>query len=407
MPLFDYSGQSQTGATFSGTLEAESQHEAAETLAGMGLRVMSLRPVQRRSYVAPLSLDDFLFFNEQLAAMTKASVPLQEGLRQLAGDVGSRKLKRVLLELAEDLEAGTPLELALEKLHSRFPTQYSGVVRAGLKSGDLGGVLYGLTAHLRLKSEFRRALMELGVYPLMTMLVAFGVLAFLMRVVVPQLELTILDITGWGYLPYEERLERLPAFSCLVFKISHVWPKIELAAGGVLLGIGLLSVFASLQSGRRFREFLLRRIPGVAQVYWSSVLARFAHTSALAAFSGTPLPELIAAGGESSGSTALAETTRRVAGKISAGLSLEESTHGQNEIPGLWTCVVSATASRGELPAALEELARMYELRAKQWNGIVRVMLGPVLLLGVGLILGTVIVGLLMPLINLLQGLTS
>ncbi len=115
MPLFDYTGQLQSGATFQGTLEAESQQHADATLADMGVRVRSLRRAKRTSYVAPLSLDDFLFFNEQIAAMTNAGVPLQDGLRQLGADVGSGKLKRLLLELADDLTAGTRLEQALAR----------------------------------------------------------------------------------------------------------------------------------------------------------------------------------------------------------------------------------------------------------------------------------------------------
>ena len=407
MRLFDYAGQLQSGATFQGTLEAESQQHAGATLAEMGVRVISLRPVKQASYVAPLSLDDFLFFNEQIATMTKAGVPLQEGLRQLAADVGSRKLKRLLLELADDLAAGTPLEQALAKLQSRFPTQYAGVVQAGLKSGDLGGTLYGLAAHLRLKSDLRRALVELGVYPLLVLLFAFAVLSFLMRVVVPQLELMVADMLGsYGWSPHS-RPPSVPRSTWWIFETARAWSTVEIVLICVLAAVGLFVVGTCLPGGRRVREWLLRRIPGIARVYWSSVLARFTHTSALAAFSGTPLPELIAASGAASGSVSLARTTRAVAGKLSEGVSLDEATGGQRDIPALWTCVVSVTAARGELPAALEELARTYELRARQWAGVVRVICGPVLLVGVGMFLGTVIVGLLLPMVHLIQGLTS
>jgi len=155
------------------------------------------------------------------------------------------------------------------------------------------------------------------------------------------------------------------------------------------------------------REWILRRIPGIAQVYWSSVLARFTHTSALAAFSGTPLPELIATSGAASGSVSLMKTTRRVSEELSRGVSLEEAARDEPDIPALWTCVVSVTAPRGELPAALEELARTYELRARQWAGTVRIIFGPLLLLVVGLMLGLVIVGMLLPLLRAIHGLTA
>jgi type IV pilus assembly protein PilC len=409
VPLFDYTGQLQSGSTFQGTLEADSQQHAEAILADMGVRVTALRPAQRQAYVAPLSLDDFLFFNEQIAAMTKAGVPLQEGLRTLAADVGSRKLKRLLLELTAELEAGTPLERALAKLEARFPTRYAGVVEAGLKSGDLGGTLYGLSTHLRLKSDLRRALVELTAYPVVVLAFAFAILVFLMRVIVPQVELIVMDMLGqagiavsFGTPPPE-----LPGFSWWIFRVAHAWPTIEIVLLVLVAGFVLFIVGTYLPSGRRVREWCLRRIPGIAQVYWSSVLARFTHTSALAAFSRRPLPELIAASGAASGSVSLAGSAERVGRKLSTGVSLEEATRDERDIPALWTCLVSVTAARGELAAALEELARTYELRARQWAGTVRIILGPVLLLAVGMLLGTVILGMLLPAVQLIKSLTA
>ncbi len=407
MPLFDYTGQLQSGSAFQGTLEAESQQDADATLADMGVHVRSLRRAKRMSYVAPLSLDDFLFFNEQIAAMTNAGVPLQDGLRQLGADVGSGKLKRLLLELADDLAAGTRLEQALAKLQSRFPTQYAGVVRAGLESGDLGGTLYGLSTHLRLKSDLRRSLVELAVYPLVVVLLAFGVLSFLMRMVVPQAELMMADMMGTANWTPESRSAALPLATGWIFDTAQAWPTVELVLAVALIAGLLLVLGTCLPGGQGIREWCLRRIPGIARIYWSSILARFTHTSALAAFSGTPLPELVASSGAASGSVSLANTARAVAEQLSAGVAIEEATRGQRDIPALWTCVVSATAARGELPAALEELARTYELRARQWAGVVRVILGPVLILGIGGILGMVIAGLMLPMISLIQSMTS
>ncbi len=409
MPLFDYTGQLQSGSTFQGTLEADSQPHAEAILADMGVRVTALRPAQRAAYVAPLSLDDFLFFNEQIAAMTKAGVPLQEGLRTLAADVGSRKLKRLLLELTAELEAGTPLEQALARLETRFPTRYAGVVQAGLESGDLGGTLYGLSTHLRLKSDLRRALVELAAYPVIVLSFAFAIIVFLMRVVVPQLELMVIDMLGQTRIAVIAGVSppALPGFSWWIFRVARAWPTIELVLLALVAAAVLFILGTSLPGGRRAREWYLRRIPGVAQVYWSSVLARFTHTSALAAFSRRPLPELIAASGAASGSPSLANTAERVGRKLNTGVSLEEATRDERDVPALWTCVVSVTAARGELAAALEELARTYELRARQWAGTVRIILGPVLLLMVGLLLGTVIFGIFRPLIDVIKILTA
>jgi type IV pilus assembly protein PilC len=394
--LFDYTGQLQSGQMFQGTLEADSHGHAEAMLADMGVRVTSLRPAQRTAYVAPLSLEDMLFFNEQLAALAKAAVPLEQGLRHLAADVGSRKLKRLLLDLAEELAAGTPLEQALEKHRRRFPTRYADVVRAGLQTGDLGGTLYGLTAHLRLKSHFRRVLLELAAYPIIVLIVATLIVSFFMRAVVPALEETILDFQV-----------QLPTFLAAIFALAHNWPRVEVGIAAVAAALVILGACLCVPGARPVRERLLRHIPGFAQVYWSSVLARFVHTSALAAYSGTPLPELLAASGAASGSPALAGVTRRVAERMEQGSTLDQAAAAERDLPALWTCVVSTAAGRGELPAALEELARIYEERARQWVTTVHLLLGPVLVVCLGALLGSVIVTIFSMFASLLQGLSG
>jgi type II secretory pathway component PulF len=414
VPLFDYTGQLQNGAAFQGTLEAESREHAEATLADMGIRVLSLHPARRAGFVSPLSLEDFQFFNEQLAALTKTGIPLQDGLRQLAADVGSRRLKRLLLDLADDLASGTPLEQAIAKLEQRFPTHYASVIQAGLKTGDLSGMLYGLASHLRLKSTTRHALIEIAAYPVAILAVALAVLSLVMRVVVPQFESLISELyvqapaPALGYVPGATPPQpSLPLTTRLVLAASDVWPIVETLVILLLVLVIALLATIGLPIGVAWRERLLRFIPGINRIYWSSVLARFTHTSALGAFSGKPLPELVQAGGASSGSPALSKATQRVSRKLQEGRTLTDAVEGERDIPALWTCVVSATAMRGDLPAALSELARTYEAQAQHWVRTMRVILGPLLLLLVGTLLALIFVGLAGALADLIASLTG
>jgi type II secretory pathway component PulF len=385
MPLYDYTGQLPSGVAFQGTLEAGSTADAEDQLGRMGVRVTTLRPARRLAYVAPLSLTEFTFFNEQLTALTKASLPLDEGLRQLAADVGSRKLKRLLLDLAADLQAGTPLEQGIARQQHRFPPQFPEVVAAGLKTGDLGGTLYGLTAHLRLKSTARRTLLELTAYPLLVLVLGFIITTFIMRRVAPAL----LDMTGdmTGFMTR-------PALGpeALLRWLVDAWPVVQWLAAGVLGLLILLAIVVGLPGVRGWREAILRRVPGFAQVYWSSVLARFAHTSALAAYSGTPLPDLVAASGAASGSPRLNQATQRVAERLNTGATLLEAAGAERAMPALWVTATTVAGPRGDLPAVLAELARGYELRAEQWVSTVQAILGPLLFLILALGIGGIVV---------------
>ncbi|MCG3128529.1 MAG: Type II secretion system protein F [Phycisphaerae bacterium] len=391
MPLFDYSGQLASGALIEGTIESNDHAQAGVTLQGMGVRTASVRAAKCAAFVAPLSLADLTFFNEQLASLTRAGLPLEPGLRQLASDVGSRKLKRLLLDLADDLRNGVELSQALERQQRRFPPQYASVVRAGLATGDLSGTLYGLTTHVRLKSVARRALLEIIAYPLVVLFLTFLVTSFLMRAVVPQLQALCEELMR------EPRMFGLsaPIRDQFIFVLGRAWPAIELVLAA-LLGAAFVSVLVlSLPGMRAVRERVLRATPGLAPVYWSSALARFVHTTALGAYSGTPLPEMVAAGGAASGSPALAGSARRVAEKLAQGASLEQAAAGERDIPALWTCAVLAAAPRGDLPGTLAELARTFESRAERCVDALRVVLGPLLFLVMAGSVGSLIVSLM------------
>jgi type II secretory pathway component PulF len=413
MPLFDYTGQLQSGREFTGTLEADSQHHAEATLNDMGVRVLALRPTLHPAFVAPLSLEEMTFFNEQLMAMSAAGIPLERGLSELAADVGSRKLKRLLSDLAVDLRAGTPLPQALEKQKHRFPPQYGDVIKAGLATGDLGGALYGIARHLRLKSTLRRTLAELMIYPLCILAITFAVTAFLMRVVVPEIELIVHDIYADAALPIgvswdpTATWDPVPLPSAFLFALAHAWPMVELGLAALLALLLLLVIVVALPGAAGFRERLIRMIPGVAQVYWSSVLARFCHTSALGALSGTPLPELVAASGAASGSRALARDADSVARGLNEGQGVEAAARQTLHIPAVWTCVVANGVLRGNLPAALAELARMYERRAERWVTTVRLIVGPLLLVLIAVIMGFIFVGIVSAMTSVIRSLTQ
>lgn len=405
MALFDYTGQLQSGRAFQGTLEADSRQHAEATLTDMGVRVTSLRVAQRTGYIAPLSLDELLLFNEQLAGLTKAQLPLEDGLRQLAADAASRKLKRLLLELADELHGGATLEQALARQTPRFPTEYAGVVKAGLQAGDLGGVLHGLSTHLRLRSTARRALYEIAVYPVVVLIFATIVLSFVMRSIVPKLASIMHEMGefprafGWGSSAWD--------VSYLIFSLAEIWRFVEMGVAAAL-GLGLLLYLMTLlPGGRRLREWLLRRLPGMGQVYWSSVLARFTHTAALGAFSGIPLPELLRSSGDSSGSGSLAGTARRISHKLEQGESLPEAAKGERNLPALWSYVVAAASRRGDLPATLQELARTYEVRAQRWADGVRVVLGPLLFVIVGAVIATTVLGIVLAFGGLIRAMSN
>lgn len=409
MPLFDYTGQLQDGTPLEGRLLADSPRQLEEKLERIGVRVLSLHEAKQSPFVAPLSTDEMVFLNDNLAALARAGLPLDEGLRRLAADTPSSRLKRLILDIVDDLTRGVPLEQAVARQSRRFPTDYTGIVAAGLRTGDLAGALQALSTQLRMRSGVRQILWELTAYPLAVLAVTLVVLSYFMRYLVPQLIELRNEMLGVGYdLDVMLPSEYVPNVrSWFLLSLSREWPRLELLFLTLLAALIVFGLALLLPALRRMRESVLRMIPGISGIYRASILARFAHVCAIGARTGRPLSEFLLAGAAASGSLRLRAAAQRAAERLDGGASIADAFGGEPELPALFAAVVQTSSSRGDLPAALHELAEMYEQRAQQRASALRFIFGPLLFILVGALVGTVILGILLLIVEVLHTLTS
>src|SRR5688500_8110711 len=115
LSTFAYQAQTPDGQRMSGTVDAQDVGEANRRLVELGLRVSEIAPVPTPPRPKALRASDFLAFNEQLAHLAKAGLPLEHGLRLIAADLRSGRLSRTIELVAAELERGTPLPEAFEK----------------------------------------------------------------------------------------------------------------------------------------------------------------------------------------------------------------------------------------------------------------------------------------------------
>ena len=159
---FGFRAQTHDGLSMSGTLEASDVDDANRQLHALGLRVVELEP-RPAAALAPaggprLRGEDFIAFNQQLAHLTSAGLPIEHGLRLIAQDARRGRLARTIQQLADELERGTPLPQALAKYESKFPPLYARLVEAGVKSNNLPAMLLNLGRHAEMVQRLRAAI---------------------------------------------------------------------------------------------------------------------------------------------------------------------------------------------------------------------------------------------------------
>ena len=160
---YQYDAQSPSGEPMRGTLEATSAADAQTRLASLHLRVLSVTPVPDpkppRRPARSLGLDDFLSFNQQLAQLTSAGLPVESGLRLIAADMRSgHAWPPPPTPSPPTSKKASPSKTPSPRHASRFPALYGRMVEAGIQTANLPAMLFNLGRHLAMMQRLRRTL---------------------------------------------------------------------------------------------------------------------------------------------------------------------------------------------------------------------------------------------------------
>src|SRR5262245_5802844 len=140
-----------------------------------------------------LSESDLIALNEEIAAMARAGLPLDQGLAAMAREMGTGRLQRATREIAEDLRAGHTLPSALEQQAGRVPEFYPALVEAAIRSGRIEEVLATLTTYARAIADLRSTVFGAIFYPCVVLAFSFTLFGFVCWKIIPQFETIFLD----------------------------------------------------------------------------------------------------------------------------------------------------------------------------------------------------------------------
>jgi len=398
MATFRYNALTAAGRLMKGTIEAASPKEATEQLKAMELSVNSLDKAEPERPKTAIGRSEFLLFNQQLASITRAGIPLERGLRELARDVSSRSMRKLVEDIAAELEAGVPIEEAFAKREKHFPPLYGRILKAGVETGRLSEMLTSLNRHLELAGQTRRIIFEALSYPVVVLVLGTIIVTFAFAYIVPQFRSVLADMIG-GDLPV-----LTSAVLVLGENVAVFW--IGMAIFAAVL-VGLFSTLSRSSAGRRSKEAILLRIPIVGGLYHNSVLSRMAEAMAVLVGAGCDTPECLRLGAVASGSERLIQESEGLAGQIERGTNVLEAGQNLRMLPRLFLYSVQLGSQRDELQDNLHSLGDMYADQARIGQSRLQAVLLPVLIMAVGGILATAILSLFLPMIQVVTSLSA
>jgi type II secretory pathway component PulF len=399
MATFKYNALTSAGRLMRGRLEAGSQEEAGDLLGQMQLTVNSIEPAKPEKPKTAIGRNEFMLFNQQLASIAKAGIPLERGLRELAQDVASKSMRRLIEDVADELEAGVSIEEAFEKRQKRFPPLYGRILKAGVETGRLSEMLTSLNRHLDLASQTRRIIFEAVSYPAIVFLLALAVVTLLFTFVIPAFGPLLTDMLEYRQLPAPTRLLLGAAANIVPFWIGVA---VVIAAAAAVFGI-----LSTSTEGRRFKESVFLRVPVIGRVFHSSILSKLAEAMAMLVAAGCDMPTCLRLGSTAAGSEKLLLESQTLAGQIEQGNNILEAGQFCRVIPRLFLYSIQLGIQRNELQDNLYSLGQMYSEQTRYRQTRLQTVLMPAMIVAVGVFVMFCILAIFLPMMQVITGLSG
>lgn len=393
MSLYEYEALTSSGRMMKGTLEAASSQQARQMLGEMQLTVSVLQDAPSHGPSRGIGRSEFILFNQQLASITQAGIPLEGGLRQLAKDIQSAPMRRLVMSLADDLAAGTTLEAAFDKRKKFFPPLYGLIVKAGVQSGRLAEMLTSLNRHLEVSTLTRRIVFDAMAYPAVVLLLAAVIMTGVICLVIPSFREIF---AGMGV--------QLPMITELVMELPYVVPWIwaglgVLVAAALLVGVGSRGSWSMLW----LKEAMILRLPILGRLHHRALLSRLTDAMALLVAAGIDMPTTLRLAAGATGCPQMTIECEAVAQAVERGEGIFQAGQACRIVPPLVFYSMQLGGQRGELQDNLYGLADMYGQQVRVAQTRLQAMLVPLMILVVGGMIATMIVALFMPMVAMIN----
>jgi type IV pilus assembly protein PilC len=386
------------GEILEGIYIADNEDRLRRELEEKGLYILSL---QRRSGLQSLSLSgsrrgrigrqEFLVFNQEMATLLKAGMPLVQSLDILRQRITNQTFKAVLDAIYEKVKAGSPLSEAFSDHGSLFPPVYAASLMAGERSGNLDSVIRRYVAYEKVIGTVRKRTISALIYPAILVTMMLVLISIIVLKVVPAFS----DFYGNFDRPLPWSTRVIVAVSNAA--VANVW----FVLIGVIGGVTALTLWVKHPAQRAtFHRFLLT-LPWFGETIRKFATAQVARTLATLLGGGIPLVNAIEIGGRSMSNRFLARELDDVRRRVQEGQSFAAALRERASFPDVSVKMIEVGESTGALQEMLNSLADFYDEEIETEVSRFITLVEPLILVIMGVIIAMVVLALYMPLFEL------
>lgn len=426
MPKFNYTASDSAGKEKSGVIEAINRPAALLKLKGIGLTASAVKEVTAKSvkqagvpasaaspatlvtskkinlpgfFGGRISRKQLMIFTRQLATMNDAGVPLLRALQIIQKQESNKVLKRVTGELCEAVEGGSTFAEALSQHPKIFDKLYVNMAKAGEVGGVLQITLIRLAEFIEKAEAIKAKVKGAMVYPVVVLVMALGIMGFLLVAIVPKFAEIFKDLLGG---------QELPALTGFVVNASNLMIQRAPVVVGSLVGfIILINLAIRTKVGKYLFDALKLKIPIFGSLNLRVGISRFARTLGTLSNSGVQILQALIIVRDTAGNEVIARAIQSVHDSIKEGESVAAPLEASGVFPTMVVSMVAVGEETGRMPEMLVKIADIYDNEVDSTVDGLTSIIEPLLIIFLAVIVGTIVIAMFMPLIGIIQNLGS
>jgi len=399
MGAFEYTALDSAGREKSGVVEGDTIKHVRQILRDQKLLPVNVAEVKHGeakrqrgfSLRRGISASDLSLLTRQLATLSKAGLPLEEALLAVSQQSEKPRVQSIMLGVRSKVMEGHTLADGLAEFPRVFPEIYRSTVSAGESSGRLDGILERLADYTENREVTRQKVLGALLYPIVLSIVCLGIVTGMMVYVVPK----VIEV-------FESSKGKLPMATQVLIFVSEFLRNygIYLLIAIILAIVGFIYWLKNIDNRRRFHRLQLR-MPLFGRLVRGFNTARFTRTFSILTASAVPVLEAMRIAGEVVTNLPMRDAVTAAAARVREGAPIGKSLAQSKLFPPMTVHLISSGESSGELDSMLDRAATNQERELDSMMGALVGLLGPLLIVVMGLFVMGIVFAMLMPIFEM------
>ena len=393
---FRYTIINGVGKKEKGIFDAESENDVRNFLLSLDYQVLEVKEKSKYDIEiggnGPISAGDLSFSLTQLSTYLRAGIPLADSVKILAKQTSKAKLKKSFSELVYQLLKGENLSDAMAMQGKIFPKLLINMIKTAEMTGDLPSILDDMSEYYTSMDQTKKQMKSAMIYPVVVLIIAFGVLIFMLTYLVPQFSTMFADNGA-----------KMPALTLFILDVSNFikskWWIILLVI--VIFAIVFHQLYTKVQKFREGFQIILMHLPVIKNIIIYNEIANFTKTFASLLSHGVFITDSMEILGKITNNEVYKRIIKKCLENLAKGDTVSSAFKGEWAIPVVAYEMIVTGESTGQLGNMMDKVASHFQMLHKNVIDQMKSLIEPILICFLAVVVGIILISIIQPMFSI------